>query len=158
MGSVSPCMGPMMRDHLTRWVATFFGVGLLPACPGTWGSAAGLAVAYAAGDGLAIWTVFFCLAGLWACRGARRAFGSDDPGAFVMDEVCGMMLAVLWLPRTPAIYAGAFALFRLLDVRKPWLIGRIQASPHPWSIMGDDLLAGLFANLLLQAVVAVAGG
>jgi len=146
-----------VAKKLTLAVASFFGVGYLPRCPGTWASAAAVVLAWFLGSTLIYWTVFFCIAGLWACVGAREAFGAEDPGAFVMDEVCGMMLAVLWLPRTLVLYAAAFVLFRLFDIWKPWPISKIQASKGSWSIMGDDLLAGVFANLLLSSVLAVSG-
>ena len=143
-----------IQKKLTQIVASFFGAGYLPLCPGTWASVIGVVLAWFLADTLVYWTVLFCLAGFWACRGAREAFGSKDPGAFVMDEVCGMMLAVLWLPRTLVLYAVAFILFRLFDIWKPWPISRIQASVRPWSIMGDDLLAGFFANLVLCGMLA----
>ena len=146
-----------IQKKLTQIVASFFGVGYLPLCPGTWASAAGVVLAWFLADMLVYWAVLCCLAGFWACRGARETFDSKDPGAFVMDEVCGMMLSVLWLPRTLVLYAAAFVLFRLLDIWKPWPISRIQASVRPWSIMGDDLLAGVFANLLLCSFIAVSG-
>ncbi len=144
-----------MTKKLTLAVASFLGVGYLPKCPGTWASGIAVVLAWFLPGSLVYWTICFSLAGLWACLGAREAFGADDPGAFVMDEVCGMMLAVLWLPRTLILYAVAFALFRLFDIWKPWPISRIQKSKRSWSIMGDDLLAGVFANLVLCAVLAV---
>jgi phosphatidylglycerophosphatase A len=142
---------------LTRVVATFFGIGYLPLAPGTWASAAGAALCWYVfpEDQLPYWTLFFTAMGLWACLPSRVAFRSEDPKQFVMDEVCGVMISVLWIPMSAANYVSAFLLFRLFDVWKPWPISRLQASAHPWSIMGDDLLAGVFANLILQGFLRV---
>ena len=138
---------------LIQAVSTFFGVGYLPYVPGTWGSAVAVVLAWYLPSGLEYWTVGLTAAGLWACAPARIVLGSEDPKPFVMDEVCGMAISVLWLPKTLVVYTAAFFLFRALDVWKPWLIGRIQNSKHPWSVMGDDLLAGVFVNGILQVAV-----
>ena len=66
-----------------------------------------------------------------------------------------MLLSVLWLPKSLPFYAAAFFLFRLFDIWKPWPIRWIQASPHATSIMWDDLLAGVFANIFIHGFLAV---
>ena len=73
----------------------------------------------------------------------------------MLDEVAGMMLSVLWLPKNLAFYGTAFLLFRLLDVSKPGLIRKIQNAKAPTSIMCDDLLAGVFMNVIMQLVIRV---
>ena len=143
--------------NLSKYAASFFGIGFLPVGPGTWGSAAGAVIAWYSGEALLTISILFMAAGFWAATRAEQDFGSKDPGAFVMDEVCGMMLTVLWLPRVLWLYAAGFALFRLLDIWKPWPISKIQASTQPWSVMGDDLLAGVFANLILRGVLLAVG-
>jgi phosphatidylglycerophosphatase A len=72
-----------------------------------------------------------------------------------MDETCGMMLSLVWLPREVSIYIGAFILFRLLDIIKPWPICLIQQSKRPTSIVWDDLAAGVATNAILQVFVRV---
>ena len=81
---------------------------------------------------------------------AEQVFSSKDPGPFVLDEVCGMMLSVALLPKTFVIYAAAYVLFRILDVWKPWPISILQNMKHPFSIMHDDLAAGLLTHLVLS--------
>ena len=95
--------------------------------------------------------------GFLVCRPSQAVFHSKDPSSFVMDEVCGMMLSVLWLPKSLLWYAVAFGLFRLLDVTKPWPIRVIQRSSHPFMIMADDLLAGVFTNLILRLLIIFFG-
>ena len=140
------------RKFFASITATFFGVGYIPVVPATFASAASALLTwyFIPGGTLLFWALGLSAAGLCACRPSQDIFNSKDPKQFVMDEVCGMMLTLLWLPKNPGLYAGAFFLFRILDVWKPWPISRIQESRHATSIMWDDLLAGVFANILLQ--------
>ncbi len=143
---------------LARLVASGGGAGFLPRAPGTWGSlaaalagsallAAGGRATLAGAAGLAT------AAGLWA---VPRAGGDADPGWVVIDEVAGMWLAMLPLPRPtlPGV-AAAFALFRALDIAKPGPVGAIDRMPGPVGVMGDDLAAGLGAAALLWAGLRV---
>jgi len=137
-----------MRSPEDR-LAALGGIGLLKPAPGTWGSAAVLPFAWA-GPGVCLaLSVVFLLVGLWALR-ARR----DDPAWVVVDEGAGQTLALAALPMLdgwallPWVLAG-FALFRALDILKPGPIGWIDRRAGPWGIMGDDMLAGLFAGLVL---------
>ena len=133
-------------------IASFLFVGYLPAAPGTWGSLAGALWAWYFPSMHLFSTVVFSILGLAVCAPARRVFRSDDPKLFVMDEVSGMLISLLWLPRTFAWYAASFFLFRVFDVLKPGPIGAIQKNRAPWSIMGDDMLAGVLVNLALHSI------
>ena len=93
--------------------------------------------------------------GLTISKPAAFLFKQSDPKEFVLDEVAGMMLSLLWLPRKIWVYIAAFVLFRVLDIFKPWPISLIQKSKHPSSIMSDDLAAGAFTNLILRLFVLI---
>ncbi len=138
-----------------KTVATFFFIGTLPVAPGTWGTAAGLLIAWGLTPALPVLLVVFCLAGFLVCRPAQSVLGSSDPSRFVMDEVCGMMMSVLWLPKDAVLYLAAFVLFRVFDVVKPWPISLIQKSKNPLSIMWDDLAAGVLVNIILQLFLKI---
>ncbi len=142
-----------MKKGLVKSLATFFGIGYLPLMAGTWASLAALPLAWFFHETLLWQVLVFSLIGLAICKPAEEAFQKKDPGAFVLDEVAGMQLSLLALPKNGYIFSAAFILFRLFDIWKPGPIGRIQASKNPMSIMWDDILAGLFANILLQASV-----
>ena len=142
---------------LTKWIASFFYVGYMPVAPGTCGSLAGILWAWVFHDQLLFWTAAFCVLGFLACRPSQTIFQSKDPSRFVMDEVCGMMLSVLWLPKSLLWYVVAFLFFRLFDVVKPWPISAIQRNSHPFMIMIDDLLAGVFANLVIRLLIVFFG-
>lgn len=138
-----------------RFVASFAYIGYAPFAPGTLGSAAGMALAWFFPQALVAMALTFSLSGLAICRLSQAAFNHADPSAFVLDEVAGMMLSVLWLPHDIIWYVLAFLLFRVLDVSKPGPIGMMQRSASPYSIMGDDLLAGVFAGGGLWLVAAL---
>jgi phosphatidylglycerophosphatase A len=149
-------------DRFLLLVLTAGGLGTVPVAPGTAGSLLGLLL----GWGLAAWgpaaTLFAALAcaaltALLAGR-AEVLLGQRDPPAVVLDEVAGMLLALVALPRHWTVAVAAFACFRLLDIWKPLGIRRAQALPRGAGIAADDLLAGLYTNLLLQAIIHLLAG
>lgn len=139
--------------NIVKVLATFFYVGFLPIAPGTWATLAGLPIAWFFNDKLIWLTIIFSLIGLVICKPAEEAFNAKDPSCFVLDEVAGMMVSVLWLPKNLILYGVAFIFFRILDISKPGPIRTIQNSGTPLSIMWDDLLAGAFVNIFLQIAV-----
>ncbi len=144
-----------MRDFAVKVIATFFGIGYIAFIPATWASAAAAILAWFMGGTILYWTAAFCLAGFWACGPSRAVFRSKDPKHFVMDEVCGMLIGLLWIPQDVRWYAAGFFLFRFYDVWKPGPIGRLDKLEHPSGIVWDDLLAGVFTNLTLQIALRI---
>lgn len=162
----------MSGARARRLLGSLGGLGRLPA-PGTLASAATVvalllvcgARGRGAGAGLPPGAQFLLAAGaavavalLGIVVGQRAAadWGGEDPGAFVLDEVAGQLLALLPLlpgPVAPLGAALAFALFRALDIAKPWPIARLERLPGGVGIMADDLAAGALA----AAGVAAAG-
>ena len=139
------------RESLVKMIATFSGAGYSRWAPGTMGSLAGVAIAWFAEPFIFYPALLICLAlGFLASGASIKIFKSDDPACFVMDEVCGVMIAVCLVPKTWPLYAMGFLLFRFFDITKPWPISLIQKSKHFSSIMLDDILAGAFAFALLH--------
>ena len=95
--------------------------------------------------------------GIWAGERVERALGVKDPGVIVIDEVAGMMLSVLTLPRTVPILLTAFVLFRILDTWKPFPAHGSQSLSGGLGVMVDDLIAGLYTLLMLVAARALWG-
>ena len=139
-------------EKLVETLATFFYVGRLPKAPGTYASVVGLGLAWCFEGTLFHFTLFWTLLGLWVCAPAVKFFQDPDPGVFVLDEVCGMLVSVLWIPKSIVLFLAAFLLFRALDIWKPWPIRSIEKWKNRCSIMADDLAAGLIANGILQFV------
>jgi phosphatidylglycerophosphatase A len=88
---------------------------------------------------------------------AAPARARKDPGAIVIDEVAGMALSVLLLPRTAGVLLAAFVLFRVFDVVKPYPANALQRLRGGAGVMLDDLVAGVYALVALLAARAVAG-
>ncbi|MCA8929951.1 MAG: phosphatidylglycerophosphatase A [Alphaproteobacteria bacterium] len=148
---------------IAKLLATWFGSGLLPKAPGTWGSLAalppGLLLLWAGGvELLAIGTLAVSLAGIWAGGRYAAALGRDDPGAVVIDEVAGLWLALLpCAALAPLEIALAFLLFRAADILKPWPASWADRTlPGGLGIMADDWIAGVYAALAL--VLLQSGG
>jgi phosphatidylglycerophosphatase A len=152
--------------HPASLLATWFGAGLLPRAPGTWGSLAALPFAYAIVAAAGPWALLAAagavfLAGLWASGIYAAALGTGDPGSVVIDEVAGQWLALVPLATTamaldPLFYGIAFAAFRVFDVLKPWPVSIIDRRlPGAWGIMGDDIAAGIYAGLLTFILAAI---
>lgn len=136
--------------------ATGAGIGRFPVAPGTIGSIPGLALAWALWTVAGPWAVVAGAAlvtavGTWAAGRVAMAWGVEDPGAVVVDEIAGQMVALFFLAPTPATLVASFLLFRIFDVWKPWPASRLEKLPGGSGIMADDLAAGAMANLVLQA-------
>jgi phosphatidylglycerophosphatase A len=69
--------------------------------------------------------------------------------------VAGQWVSLLFLPFTPGTAFAGFFLFRLMDVLKPWPARDLEHLPGGWGIVADDLMAGVYANLLLRAALTV---
>lgn len=154
---------------MTRALSIFFGLGLMRPAPGTWGSAGalllGMGIFYALGFwGLLAATALVTALGFWACGTELSGRPGDDPSEIVIDEVAGQWIAVLfpaagftfstmgaaaiadgWMPWPAWVFP--FALFRLFDIWKPWVIGRADRRGDAAGVMLDDLWAGLFAGI-----------
>ena len=140
--------------------ATVFGAGYSPVAPGTAGSLVALAILWLVPFSRVALFAFFLVvtvAGIWAAHVVEAQIGEKDPGAIVIDEVAGMTLSVLALPLTPAVLLTAFVLFRVFDVVKPFPAGRSQAIKGGVGVMIDDLIAGLYALVVVAALRTVFG-
>ena len=144
--------------RLSGILATFFGLGFAPAMPGTVASAAA-AVLYALvlhdlSRPLYVLLVFalFFLGTAVSSRYAAE-LRRPDPGRIVIDEVCGQLLALAFLPSAWPAVAMSFALFRFFDIIKPWPIRKLERIPGGWGIMADDVGAGLVAALLARLIL-----
>ncbi|MHA3978475.1 phosphatidylglycerophosphatase A family protein [Halovulum sp. GXIMD14794] len=158
---------------MSRFIASVGFVGLIPLAPGTFGSLAALPLAWLLhGLGgfplLAGATLAVFLLGLWAVGALPE--GEHDPSWVVIDEVAGQWIALFplsfglwhagvngWTVPWPG-WVGAFLMFRLFDIWKPWLVGRADAMGGPMGVMLDDVVAGVFAALVVALAAAIAHG
>jgi phosphatidylglycerophosphatase A len=149
-------------NGVARFVATAGYVGYAPTAPGTFGSMAGL-VLHAllrwsgshAAEFIAI--VVVLLVGLWAADVMERELGKD-PGAVVIDEVVGMLVTLAALDVTPIGGVVGFFVFRVLDIVKPFPAGRLERLHGGPGIMLDDVMAGVYGNLVMRGLIAALPG
>ncbi|MES2881419.1 MAG: phosphatidylglycerophosphatase A [Bacteroidota bacterium] len=99
-----------------------------------------------------ICTAFIFFAGLWSSSLVEKNWGHDS-NRIVIDELLGMCVALLFVPVSLTTVAIAFLFFRFFDIAKPLYIRRVEKLPGGWGVMTDDLLAGIYANLLLQIIL-----
>lgn len=128
--------------------------------PGTVGSALALLVIWIvpfSRAGLPIFLVAVTLVGAWAAHRVERELGVKDPGVIVIDEVAGMTLSVLLFPLTPPVLIAGFVLFRLFDIVKPFPAGASQRATGGIGVMLDDLVAGLYALVVIAIGRATLG-
>ena len=136
-------------------LATWFGSGLLKPAPGTWGTLAALpftaAITYLFGTlGLLIFIPLTFGLGLWSGKRFGDQSGHYDDGRIVIDEVCGVAIALLPAALNPLLYLIAFILFRGLDILKPFPVSYFdQKMPNEWGMMMDDVAAGIMSALIL---------
>jgi len=148
--------------RVALFIATSGGAGYSPIAPGTAGSAVGAVLfwitrAWPLGWQIALIVVVSAV-GTWAAHVAARHFGREDPGEVVIDEVAGQLVTLV---ATGAGLAGTclgFFVFRAFDVVKPWPVNRLERLPGGFGIMADDLLAGVFGNVVLRLVGLVFHG
>ncbi|MBI4309657.1 MAG: phosphatidylglycerophosphatase A [Candidatus Omnitrophica bacterium] len=140
-------------------IATFFGTGYFPAAPGTAATAAGAALAFLLKDGLVYYAaaaVIFSL-GTMASGIVEKDLKQKDPGIVVIDEVAGVLIAFMGIPMSWPVVICGFFLFRAFDMFKIYPINRLEALPGGWGIMLDDVMAGLYTNIVLSIALRWAG-
>lgn len=142
-------------SFLYRLIATVFFIGYIPFAPGTFGSLVALFLYYFIKDSpsaMGVAVVLSLLSGFLSAGRAEKFFKKKDPRNIVIDEFSGMLIAVLFLPPRPIYILSAFFLFRFFDVVKTWPIAGLERLKGSKGIMLDDIMAGIYANLILQAV------
>ena len=142
-------------------VATCGPLGYAPIAPGTFGSAAGLALFVVlrslGSTSLEIGAIVILLAaGIWSGTVAEHHFGGIDPAPVVIDEVAGMLITLAFLPVTWLGALVGFLVFRILDVIKPWPSARFESLPGGLGVMADDTMAAIYGNLVMRGLIAIA--
>ena len=147
-------------DRIAKITATFFGIGYFPAAPGTVATAVGAGLAFMlSGHGWAYVavTAVVVIAGIPLCGHVEKALGQKDPGIIVLDEVAGILIAMAGLPMTWPVVISVFFLFRAFDMFKIYPVNKCEALPGGWGIMLDDVMAGVYANLVMRIALRWAG-
>jgi phosphatidylglycerophosphatase A len=143
-----------------RVVATGFGAGRFPVAPGTAGTLVALPLWYWSGGWGWRHVLLLCVVLLMSVPAAREemaATGSPDPGSVVIDEIAGMLLAVVGIPWSVRSALLLFLLFRIFDVFKFGPAAWLDARRGPVYVVADDLAAGVYAGLAYRGIAWLAG-
>jgi phosphatidylglycerophosphatase A len=140
-------------EKISSSIATLGKVGYLPA-PGTMGTIVTLPAAYCltllamSWQGITI-LVAGCMS-YWIIAQALPQFKQSDPSQIILDEVMGCLVTFFAIPFSWSTGIAGFVLFRLFDIFKPLGIKRVEKLPGAWGVLLDDVVAGLFANIILR--------
>jgi phosphatidylglycerophosphatase A len=145
-----------MVDQAAVCIATGGFSGYAGIVPGTVGSLVGLLLYLPLAASpilvrLAALVVLFFL-GVFASSRLEEIWKIKDPKPVVIDEIVGMWIALLFVPHEAANFLGAFVLFRLFDVIKPFPGRQAELLKGGWGIMLDDVVAGIYAGAALYGV------
>ncbi len=146
---------------LARIISTGCGIGYFPFAPGTMGALAALIIYWVTPQPghiqFIVTIVAVTLIGIYAASITERELtaklGSErgkDPKIVIIDEVIGMLVSLIAVPKTTKFLLLAFVFFRIFDIIKPFPARRIEELPAGWGIVFDDVIAGIYANLLIQ--------
>jgi len=144
-------------------LGTVGGVGYIPFCPGTLGTMVGVAI-YVLFHRFFPQTIsyimmlsVFLIGGIWVSTRCNQYFEGDDNPSIVIDELVGFLITMFLIPFSFRFLLLGFILFRVIDITKPFKIGKIEKISGGWGIMGDDIAAGILANLIIQALRIMLG-
>ncbi len=142
-----------MLNQVYHIIATLGFTGYIPYAPGTFGTAVGFLTVLLIRPGdavLLILSISVIIAGTVSAHHSEKVLGKDS-GHIVIDEFCGYLVSVMYIPQNAGYLVAAFVLFRVFDIYKPFPINRIEHNISGGAgIMLDDLLAGVFTNICLQ--------
>lgn len=135
-------------------------MGYFPIAPGTAGTVLAAAIYWILRLDLPLvnagFVVLFLAAGTLASTNMEKHLGPDPPQV-VVDEMVGFWVAMFALPRGGALLIAGFLLFRVFDIFKPFPVGKAERLPAGWGIMADDVVSGIYTNLLLRLALFLRG-
>ena len=144
---------------LIKWASTWFGCGLAPVAPGTFGTLGAIPLVWLFGlygdIAYIIASIIFIALGILIAQIYEDTLAeAHDPSEFVLDEVAGFLVTMALVPFTWMHLLAGFLLFRLFDVLKPWPISYIDREMQGGiGAMCDDLVAGFLASVVMQALL-----
>ncbi len=150
------------RERAVLFLATGFFIGTVPFAPGTFGSIIGLPICYLISRLniliAVICTILFILFAIWMAAVAEKLLKRKDAGEIVIDEIAGLIVTLVGLPFTLKTAIAGFIIFRAFDILKPFPIRLLEkkVAGGPGVVL-DDVLAGLFGNLILRLAIYTMG-
>ena len=143
-----------LLDKISLMLATLFGVGFTPLCPGTASCVVAVLIFLLIGNPVyfLILTIFSVIISFPVSARAEEIFKIKDCKKIVIDDFSGMLITLIFIPKRIEFIIPAFFLFRMLDMLKIPPANKIERIHGARGIVGDDLVAGIYSNLILQVV------
>jgi phosphatidylglycerophosphatase A len=150
------------RERALLFVATGFFIGTVPFAPGTFGSLIGLPVCFLLSRLNLLQSVIsilvFILFAIGIASAAEKILKQKDPGQIVIDEIAGLMVTFAGLPFNLKTALAGFIIFRVFDILKPFPIRILERRVGGGTgVVLDDVLAGVYGNLILRLVIYLSG-
>ena len=150
------------RERAVLFVATGFFIGTVPFAPGTFGSLIGLPVCFLLSRLNLLQSVIsilvFILFAIGIASAAEKILKQKDPGQIVIDEIAGLMVTFAGLPFNLKTALAGFIIFRVFDILKPFPIRILERRVGGGTgVVLDDVLAGVYGNLILRLVIYLSG-
>lgn len=150
-----------MNEKIIKVIATGFGSGFSPFASGTAGTIVGIPLFYIFSPfSWPIYLLTVLALSFLACyvsTEAEKIFGKKDSSFIVIDEIVGFLWAMFLIPPTIVHVALAFFLFRFFDIAKVFPANVCERLPGGYGVVGDDVVAGIYANIVLQFLLWVWG-
>ena len=149
----------LLVDCAARVVSRGIFAGYFPVARGTFSSLLVIIFYFLLSDYLdfnKIWIFlpFLYFLGVWSASRCEVFWGKDN-GRIVIDEIVGMLVTIVFLPLNFKIACIGFFLFRAFDIFKPPPIRKLESLPRGWGVMTDDVVAGVYANLVLRVIIHI---
>ncbi|NPA68047.1 MAG: phosphatidylglycerophosphatase A [Chlorobi bacterium] len=151
---------------ISEITASGLGTGYSPVAPGTAGSVLGIILLWIFNLGLqklnfeqpeilvlnsaVIFIIIF--SGVWSIKKVHETW-EHDAGKIVIDEIAGVWIAAFSAPLNLYYYMAALTLFRFFDITKPLYIKKFDNMKNNWSVMLDDILAGIYSLIILRMLI-----
>lgn len=151
---------------ISKLISTVLGAGYSPLAPGTAGSLVAFIIFWLLPQiNIFVWLfaiILLFFVGVCTATATEREqiekVGNErghDPSIIVIDEFVGMLIALVAIPHNIYFMIAAFMLFRLFDIVKPFPINISQKLPRGWGVMIDDVIAGIYSNMLIQIFLLI---
>jgi phosphatidylglycerophosphatase A len=140
---------------LSKVISTFFGLGYFPVAPGTITSLVVILAykfyLYQLSWPLYLLIIFFLfVVGVYTSTKFSAESNKKDPRKIVIDEACGQLLVLFRMSEAWFPVLASFILFRVFDIVKPYPIKKVEALPAGWGIMMDDVVAAIYAGVIIN--------
>ena len=144
-----------LKDKPYVEVATLGGLGRVRLMPGTAACLAALPfyLFLQSGALFFIFTVLSMVLAFAVCTRAENALGKKDHKSMVIDDFCGMLITFLFVPYDFRVMLAGFFLFRMLDMLKVFPANLAEKQPGSIGVVGDDVIAGIYANIILRTAI-----